>query len=153
LNRHIGAAPGAFNSFGKSGSPTSDKHARAIEELVQKKDYIVIVETDDLIRALLERWLGEAGYAVIAGGSDAPDLGQPVRLIIVNVSKPRNPGALIRSIQAKYEAPILVISGRFRRGLSGSTDAARQIGVRKVLPKPFTRAELLAAVRESIGVP
>lgn len=120
---------------------------------MQKKDSIVIVETDDLIRALLERWLGEAGYAVIAGGSDAPDLGQPVRLIIVNVSKPRNPGALIRSMQAKYEAPILVISGRFRRGLSGSADAARQLGARKVLPKPFTRAELLAAVRESIGVP
>jgi len=147
------AAPQAFNSVGESGSLRSDKYAHAIEELVQRKDYIVIVETDDLIRGLLERWLGEAGYAVIAGGSDAPDLEQPVRLVIVNVSKPRNPGALIRAMQAKYEAPIVVISGRFRRGLSGSTDAARQLGARKVLPKPFTRAELLAAVRESIEDP
>ena len=120
---------------------------------MQRKDHIVIVETDDLIRALVERWLGEAGYAVVAGGSDAPGLEQPVRLVIVNVSKPRNPGALIRSMQAKYEAPILVISGRFRRGLSGSTDAAQQLGARKVLPKPFTRAELLAAVREAIEDP
>ena len=36
------------------------------EEQVQKRGYIVIVETDDLIRELLERWLGEAGYGVIA---------------------------------------------------------------------------------------
>jgi len=117
---------------------------------VQKKDYIVVVETDDLIRGLLERWLGEAGYAVVPGEPDGPALEQPVRLVIVNVSKPRHPGALIRSLQARYEAPILVISGRFRRGLAGSPDAARQLGVHKVLPKPFTRAELLAAVRESI---
>ena len=40
--------------------------------------------------------------------------------------------------------------GRFRLGLTGSTETARRLGVKKVLPKPFTRAELLAAVRESL---
>jgi len=39
---------------------------------------------------------------------------------------------------------------RLRRGLAESAQAARQFGVKKVLPKPFTRRELLAAVRESI---
>jgi DNA-binding response OmpR family regulator len=38
------------------------------------KDYIVVVETDDLIRQLLERWLGEAGYVVTA--EPAVNLGQ-----------------------------------------------------------------------------
>ena len=116
-------------------------------------DYIVIVETDDLIRALLERWLGEVGYAVVAAAPNAAAPQQRPRLVIVNVSEPLYCEPLIRSLEATYAAPILVISGRFRRGLGGSVDAARQLGARKVLPKPFTRAELLAAVRESIQDP
>ena len=123
------------------------------EELVHQKGYIIIVETDDLIRELLERWLGEAGYAVLAAAPN-PDVPQErPRLVIVNVSKPRHAGALIRSLQTAYGAPVLAISARFRHGLGASADAARQFGARKVLPKPFTRAELLAAVHESIEDP
>ena len=122
-------------------------------EQVQKTGYIVIVETDDLIRELLERWLREAGYAVVAAAAGVPVQERPVRLVIVNISRPRGAEGLIQSLQASYMAPILVISARFRRGLEGSADAARQLGVRKVLPKPFTRMELLAAVRESIEDP
>ena len=33
------------------------------------KGFIVIQEEDDLIRELLERWLGEAGYSVRADGA------------------------------------------------------------------------------------
>jgi DNA-binding response OmpR family regulator len=102
---------------------------------------------------LLERWLGEAGYAVVTGSPNAPVQQDPARLVIANVSKPRYAGALIRSLEAAYAAPVLAISARFRHGLGASADAARQFGARKVLPKPFTRAELLAAVRESIEDP
>jgi hypothetical protein len=48
-------------------------------------------------------------------------------------------------------APILAVSARFRRGLGVSKDAARRLRVRKLLPKPFTRTELLAAVRECLA--
>src|SRR5258706_7611259 len=51
------------------------------------KGFILVVETDDLMRALLERWLEEAGYAVIAAGQGAmhvlPRADSP-RLMIVN---------------------------------------------------------------------
>jgi DNA-binding response OmpR family regulator len=120
---------------------------------VHRKDYIVIVETDDLIRDLLERWLGEAGYAVVTAAAGAPVQDLPVRLVIVNISNPRGAGMLIQSLEAAYAAPILVISARFRPGLGASADAAKQLGVRKVLPKPLTRSELLAAVRELIQDP
>jgi CheY-like chemotaxis protein len=70
-----------------------------------------------------------------------------------NVSNPRGAQALIRSLQAAHAAPILVLSARFLRGLGASTEAARRLGVRKVLPKPFTRKELLSAVEEAIGGP
>ena len=105
---------------------------------------IAIHEHDDLIRELLERWLGDAGYAVGAPGDEA------TALVIVDLPSPRGAQALIEAMRAVYSAPILVLSGRFRRGLAGSTEAARRLGVKKVLPKPFTRDELLSAVRESI---
>jgi len=100
-----------------------------------------------MIHDLLERWLREAGYVVAAPEvvSDA----KPT-LVIADVPEPRGADALIRSLQEMYSAPILVLSARFRRGLAGSAEAAFRLGVKKVLPKPFTRKELLAAVRKSV---
>lgn len=88
------------------------------------KGFIVIQEEDDLIRELLERWLGEAGYSLCGEGYEAPCL------VIANVPSPRGAQALIESLQAVYPAPILVLSGRFRRGLAGSAEAARRLGVK-----------------------
>ena len=97
-----------------------------------------------MIRELLERWLGEAGYSVRVTGDELPCL------VIVNVPSPPRAHVHIQALQAVYAAPILVLSGRFRRGLAGSTEAARRLGVKKVLPKPFTRRELLSAVNEAL---
>ena len=108
------------------------------------KGSIVIHEEDDLIRELLERWLGEAGSVVHRDGHGPPCL------VVCNVPSPRGAQAIIEGLRAVYPVPILVLSGRFRRGLAGSAEAARQLGVKKVLPKPFTRKELLAAVQASL---
>jgi DNA-binding response OmpR family regulator len=72
-------------------------------------------------------------------------------LVIANVPNPHAADGVIRSLKGVYAAPILALSARFRRGLAGSAEAARRLGVKKVLPKPFTRKELLAAVRESVA--
>lgn len=120
---------------------------------VRRKGYILVVETDDLIRELLERWLGEAGHGVVACAAGDPAPEGDVSLVIADVANPRRADRLIASLQASYPAPILALSARFRRGLGASEAAARQLGVEKVLPKPFTRAELLAAVRETIDDP
>jgi DNA-binding response OmpR family regulator len=123
---------------------------------VQQKGRILIVEPDDLIGGLLERWLGEAGYTVIIQAlrelSDAHIVGEGPQLVIADVPSPRSAEKIIHALRQEYASPILVISARFRRGLGSSTDVARQLGVRRILPKPFTRGELLAAVGESIDV-
>jgi DNA-binding response OmpR family regulator len=111
---------------------------------VNRKGFIAIHEEDDLIRELLERWLGEAGYSV------SPVAGESPCLVIADAPSPRGAQSRIEALQAVYAAPILVLSGRFRRGLAGSTEAARRLGVKKVLPKPFTRKELLSAVDEML---
>jgi DNA-binding response OmpR family regulator len=126
-----------------------------LRKFVRQQGHILVVETDDLIRGLLECWLGEAGYSVAARSlrklpADRMRERLP-HLIIVDVPSPRSAEGLIESVKEVYPSPILLLSARFRRGLGASMDVASRLGVRKVLPKPFTRAELLAAVRESIG--
>jgi len=121
---------------------------------VQQKGYILVVEPNDLILGLLERWLGEAGYTVIVGTSQSlpqavGEGGQP-HLVIVDVPTPRSAEKIIKSVREVHAGPILLLSARLRRGTGSSISVARQLGVRNVLPKPFTRAELLSAVGESI---
>ena len=64
--------------------------------------------------------------------------------------RPAVPRRLIKSVKEVHAGPILLLSARFRRGTGSSISVARQLGVRNVLPKPFTRGELLSAVGESI---
>jgi DNA-binding response OmpR family regulator len=115
-----------------------------------QRGYILVVESDDLVRELLERWLGEAGYIVAIGNPVDSAFQASLRLVIANIASPRCAEVSLRALKAVYSAPILAISARFRRGLEGSSEAARRLGVCHVLPKPFTRKQLLAAVRDSI---
>ena len=66
------------------------------------------------------------------------------QLVIADISDPASAGATIETLQTAYAAPILALSARFRRGLGGSSEAPQRLHVGKVLPKPFTREELLA---------
>jgi two-component system, OmpR family, response regulator len=112
---------------------------------VNRKPSVLVLEKDPQIRELLERWLGEAGYLVSATVAGPPSL------VIVDLPSSQGGQAVIQSLQEVYAAPVLVLSGRFRRGLAESADAARRLGVKRVLPIPFTRKELLAAVDASLG--
>ena len=118
---------------------------RYIRKRVNRKGFVLIQEDDAQIRELLERWLGEAGYTFAATDDEPPCL------VIIDLPSPRGAQGLIRSLRAMYAAPVIVLSGRFRRGLAGSAEAARRLGVGKVLPNPFTRAELLAAVAAAVA--
>jgi len=108
---------------------------------------ILVVEPDDLILGLLERWLGEAGYEVVVEALPAKP--EP-HLVIIDVPDPLAAGKIIKSVKETHAAPILLLSARLRRGAGASISVARQLGVRNVLPKPFTHDELLSAVGESI---
>jgi len=121
---------------------------------VQEKGCIFVVEPDDLMLGLLERWLGDAGYTVLVGTwqslHQAVGQGREPHLIIVDVPTPRSAEKIVASIRKVLASPILLLSTSFRRGTGSSMSLASQLGARNVLPKPFTRSELLSAVSESM---
>jgi two-component system OmpR family response regulator len=116
---------------------------------------VVIYEDNDLMRALLQEWLSDAGYRVRAAQPGRMgDLGK-AGLVIVSVYMPKHSGPqLVREIQAAHPGtPLIAISGQFRAGLSAVGTTAQTLGVQQVIAKPFTCTDLLAAVRAIIGAP
>ena len=122
--------------------------------IVQQKQRILVVEPDNQILGLLERWLGEAGYAVVVESSLRPPQagnGRDPHLVIIDVPEPLGAEKIIESVRQVHAGAILLLSARFRQGMGSSSAVAHQLGVRNVLPKPFTRDELLSAVGESLA--
>ena len=73
---------------------------------------VVIYEDNDLMRALLQEWLSDAGYRVRAGPPGI-NLGG-AKLVIVSVYMPKHSGPqLVREIRAAHPGTALIaISGR-----------------------------------------
>src|ERR1700679_3665425 len=116
---------------------------------------IVIYEEDYLTRALLEQWLGEAGYRVRNGSMRTTEHPGRADLVIVNVYMPKQAGAQwIRGIQATHpNTPFIAISAQFRSGLAACGATAQSLGVDQVIAKPLVRTDLLDAVRAIIEAP
>jgi DNA-binding response OmpR family regulator len=116
---------------------------------------IVIYEENDLMRALLEEWLREAGYLVHGNASHDLPSGGLADLVIISVYMPKHIGAqLVCKIRAIHPgAPVIAISGQFFPGLTANGAIAQTLGVQQVIAKPLIRTDLLAAVRALIGSP
>jgi DNA-binding response OmpR family regulator len=116
---------------------------------------IVIYEEDDLMRALLEEWLRNAGYRVHGAASLGALVRDNVDVVIVSLYMPKHAGArMICEIRAAYpRTPLIAISAQFRSGLSSAGATAQTLGVAQVLAKPLSRDALLATVRAIIASP
>jgi len=119
---------------------------RASDTAVPALTTIAIVERDDLIRTLLERWLVDAGHRVVCLSTADPSPGGPFDLVIASVDNPRTATAEVQALQAAHGAPLLLTSARFFPDPADAGSLARRFGVRAVLAKPCDRTTLLAAV-------
>jgi DNA-binding response OmpR family regulator len=124
---------------------------QATHHPVKNGHRIAVVESNDLVRQLLEKWLVDAGFDVKI--VKLPFDPAAFDLVIADLPSPRATGPLVRSLEVDASIPVLLLSGRFRAGQGGSMPLADQLGVRYVLPKPFTRQQLLIGVFECLKTP
>jgi DNA-binding response OmpR family regulator len=110
---------------------------------------IIVVEQDQLIRALLVEWLGGAGHSAVAYSRVDAMTDDQADAVIVDVAMPRRGGCTkLRGIQAaRPETPLIAISAQFTAKASAT---ACELGVEHIIAKPFTRDQLLAVVDQAL---
>jgi DNA-binding response OmpR family regulator len=117
------------------------------------------MEDDDALRLLLARILRAAGYEVV----DAPDGATGLRLwredgadlVVTDLHMPDTNGIeVILELQTHAPAlPVIAMSGGQRALDLDLLGSARLLGAVRVLTKPFSRDEFLAAVSAGVRPP
>jgi PAS domain S-box-containing protein len=116
---------------------------------------IVVVDDEQPVRSLVHRILTRAGYGVITAANAAEALTLtrshpgPVHCLITDLAMPGLPGTeLTRRLRAERpELAVLYMSGYAEPFLHHVGNADDRTNL---LPKPFSRADLLTAVRATI---
>jgi two-component system phosphate regulon response regulator OmpR len=107
--------------------------------------HLLVVDDDDRLRALLQKYLSSNGYRVSAAANadEARALmkGIAFDLMIVDVMMPGESGLdLTRSVRAQSQMPVLILTAR---GESQDRIAGLEHGADDYLAKPFEPRELL----------
>jgi signal transduction histidine kinase/ActR/RegA family two-component response regulator len=124
------------------------------QALPQGHEVILICEDEPSVRALSASFLRSAGYEVLEAGSGAEALQlaaarTDVSLLATDVVMPQMNGVqLARSLRQRLpELRVLYLSGYTAEVLDYRTESGTKD---ELLTKPFTRAELLARVRNAL---
>lgn len=122
-------------------------------------DYLVLVADDELhIRVVVEQKLRAAGIAVMtaSGGEEAYELAcahQP-QLIVTDLQMPGGDGlelcANLKANPPTSAIPVLMMSAR---GFTVSEEQLAQTNICEILDKPFSPRNLVAQVKELLGIP
>ena len=120
---------------------------------------VLIVEDEVTIAGMLEAIFRRAGLSptTVGDGRSAIALigqGTPPAGAVVEVMLPYVDGFSVveamRRSPAWRDVPVVMLSSR---QLPSDLVRARELGVRRYLQKPFNARELLAVVREALGLP
>ncbi|HVN45378.1 MAG TPA: hypothetical protein VMT66_08995 [Steroidobacteraceae bacterium] len=107
---------------------------------------VLVVDHDRLHRQLIGEWLAAAGAEVL--WPEAPP--QPVAeidAILLDVAcQQRAHEVLLPWRRAYPQAAIVLASGRFSAGDRANDAMAQRLGATRILPKPFSRIDLWAAL-------
>jgi CheY-like chemotaxis protein len=120
--------------------------------------HVLVVEDDDIFRAMMEEMLRRDGHQVRTASNGAKALieieRQAPELIITDILMPEKDGIeLITELsQRDSSVPIIAVSGG-RRAISQdfNLESARLMGVKVTLPKPFTREQLREAISTALA--
>jgi len=120
---------------------------------------ILVIDDDPGILRMIEFMLDGSGYQCLSFGAAKEGLASldhmAVNLIITDIIMPEMEGIeLILNAKATFpNLPVIAISGGGRTNQMDVLHLAQQLGAAAVLPKPFTRADLLKTVEQVIGPP
>lgn len=117
---------------------------------------ILVADDDAALRSIVVRALTRAGYEVheVASGREAlaVALAGGIDLVITDVYMPDMDGIefITRLSQDPGAPKIIAVSGGGHASTEGVLEIATRLGVTRTLAKPFSPAELVAAVRSEL---
>jgi CheY-like chemotaxis protein len=118
---------------------------------------VLVIDDDEQLRALLYEILDRAGFEVVEAANGVEGLklyrSQPADLVITDLIMPEKEGVeTIMELRDQFpNARIIAISGGERAGGRNYLPIAARLGARRTIAKPFSRQEILEAVRETLG--
>jgi len=117
---------------------------------------IMVIEEDSAMRMLISEWLAGEGHQVRSLPRYEPAPRAAADLVILDLPhlRSRDPESTraVQAVHAAYpRASVIGISTRLGRSLGSESDAARALGVDRLLAKPCTREELLGAVAAALA--
>jgi CheY-like chemotaxis protein len=118
---------------------------------------VLIVDDDDSLREGLHRSLRQAGYEVRAASDGLQGLRSveqsPVDVILLDIFMPGKEGLeTIKDLRRHNpHVRIIAMSGGGSKGMLDVLKLAQMLGAKRTLAKPFSREELLEAIRGELG--
>lgn len=119
---------------------------------------ILIIDDEEQVRLYLRKILEPEGHEIVEAGNGKVGLQlyreEPADLIITDIFMPEKEGLeTIRELRRDYpEVKIIVISGGGNRLNLDVLPMARRFGALRALAKPFTRQDMLSAVRVALDL-
>ncbi len=117
---------------------------------------ILIIDDDDSLRDALCRTLRKEDYTIMEASDGRQGMKQlersPANLILLDMFMPDKDG-LETIMELRRTHPgvrVIAMSGGGFKGTVDVLHVAKKLGVRRTLSKPFTREQLLDAVREEL---
>lgn len=117
---------------------------------------ILIIDDDESLRASMRRTLRKEEYTIIEASEGRQGMKQlersPADLILLDMFMPDKDG-LETIMELRRTHPGIRVIAMSGGGFKGTVDVlhiAKKLGVRRTLSKPFTREQLLDAVREEL---
>jgi len=117
---------------------------------------VLVLDDNAEYRALLTEFLTQAGFEVIAlkDGRGVTEILQqrPIDLVITDVGMPERDGfEVMTALRISHpRLPVIAISGDMPLNTHLYLTLASKLGASRVLAKPFSMAQLIAAAREAV---
>lgn len=118
---------------------------------------ILVIDDDEAIRLALRKMLEGEGHEVVEATDGAHGMRlfreNPTDLVITDILMPEKEGfEVIRELRRDHpDIKIIAVSGSVSRGGPDFLPQAGDMGASVTIPKPFSKAQVVGAVRDALG--